>query len=91
MTELAVIPYYQMTTLTFKVTEEEARRIRSRARRAGLSVSEYLRRRARTPTAVSAAPRRVRCPHTGAMIFASPENQARLTTELVRDLLSDFP
>ena len=80
-----------MMTISFKVTEDEARLIRSRARREGLSVSEYLRRRASAPMPVSSAPRRIRCPHTGAMIFAAPENQPPLTTELVRELLTDFP
>ena len=80
-----------MMTITFKVTDDEARQIRSQARKEGLSVSEYLRRRASAPMALSKAPRRIRCSHTGAMIFAAPENQPPLTTELVRDLLSDFP
>jgi hypothetical protein len=81
-----------MATITFKVTEEEARLIRSRARKERLTVSEYLRRRASiTETAVSRKTRKIRCPHTGAMIFAAPENQPPLTTEAVRELLSDFP
>ena len=80
-----------MTTMTFKVTDDDARLIRSRARREGISVSEYLRRRARASLPVARKPRRVRCPHTGAMIFAAPDNQPPLTTESVRALLSDFP
>ena len=80
-----------MTTITFKVTEDEARLIRYRAKKEGISVSEYLRRRASASTMASRKPRRVRCPHTGAMIFAAPENQPPLTIESVRELLSDFP
>ncbi len=80
-----------MTTISFKVTEEEARLIRSRARKEGVSVSEYLRRRARVSMPGPQKPRRVRCPHTGAMIFAASEDQPPLTTESVRELLSDFP
>lgn len=80
-----------VTTLTFKVTDEEARLIRSRARRERLTVSEYLRRRASISLAAASKPGRVRCSHTGALIFASPENQAPLTTDAVRELLSDFP
>lgn len=80
-----------MKTLTFKVTEEEARLIRIRAREEGLSVSEYLRRRARTEPPASPRPRRVRCPHTGAMIFSGVRDQPPFTTESVRDILSDFP
>ena len=80
-----------MTTITFKVTEDEARQIRSRAKKEAVSVSEYLRRRASIVLAAPRKPRRVRCPHTGAMIFGALENQPPLTTESVRELLSDFP
>ena len=93
MTE-AASRYYGITTMatiSFKVSEDEARLIRARARKEGMSVSEYLRRRARLPTPGSRPLRRVRCPHTGAMIFAAPDDQASLTTEMVRELLADFP
>lgn len=80
-----------MTTLSFKVTEDGARLIRSLARRERLSVSEFLRRRAGDASAVPGKIRRVRCPHTGAMIFAAPGKLPPLTTESVRQLLSDFP
>jgi hypothetical protein len=80
-----------MTTLTFKVTDEEARLIRSRARKERVTVSEYLRRRASLSLTPPGKPAKVRCPHTGAMIFASPANQPPLTTDTVRELLSDFP
>ena len=80
-----------MATLTFKVTDQEARLIRSRARKERVTVSEYLRRRARLSLARAGKPAKVRCPHTGAMIFASPDNQPPLTTDAVRELLSDFP
>jgi hypothetical protein len=80
-----------MATITFKVTEEEARLIRSRARKERVSVSEYLRRRTNVSESASRKPGKVRCRYTGAMIFAAPENQPPLTTEAVRELLSDFP
>ncbi len=80
-----------MTTLTFKVSDEEARQIRARAHREKLSLSEYLRRRARAPSGYPSKIRRVRCPVTGAKIFAAPEHEPPLTTEAVKDLLSDFP
>jgi hypothetical protein len=80
-----------MTTISFKVTEDEARLIRLLARKEGVSVSDYLRRRARGSSAASQKPRRVRCPHTGAMIFAGLDEQPPLTTESVRALLADFP
>jgi hypothetical protein len=80
-----------VATLTFKVTGQEARLIRSRARKERVTVSEYLRRRARLSLVPEGKPTKVRCPHTGAMIFASPDNQPPLTTDAVRELLSDFP
>lgn len=80
-----------MPTLTFKVTNEEARLIRSRARRERVTVSEYLRRRASSSLAPARKPAKVRCPHTGAMIFTSPDSQPPLTTDAVRELLMDFP
>jgi len=83
-----VIP---MATLTFKVTDQEARLIRSRARTERVTVSEYLRRRASLAFVPARKPSKERCPHTGAMIFGALDNQPPLTTVTVRDLLSDFP
>ena len=80
-----------MTTISFKVSDEEACLIRSRATRDGVSVSEYLRRRARLSMPGPRKPRLVRCTHTGAMIFAASEDQPPLTTDTVRELLSAFP
>ena len=80
-----------MTTLSFKVSDEEARTIRVQARKEGVSVSEYLRRRARLSMPPPQKPARVLCPHTGALIFAAPAHLLPLTTETVRELLADFP
>ncbi len=80
-----------MPTISFKVSEAEARLIRSRAAREGVSVSEYLRRRANVAMAAPAPPRLVRCPRTGALIFGALDDQAPLDTATVRELLSDFP
>jgi hypothetical protein len=80
-----------MPTLTFKVTEAEARLIRSRARQERVSVSEYLRRRARMPPSPPRKPHTIRCPHTGAMIFAPADDLPPLTTDVVRELLAEFP
>ena len=65
--------------------------MRTRARKEGVSLSEYLRQRARLAMPAPSSPKLVRCPHTGAMIFAAPEDQPPLTTEAVRELLADFP
>ena len=80
-----------MKTISFKVTEDEARLIRYRAKKEHTSLSEYLRRRASAPAPASKKPQQVRCPHTGAMVFAALENYPPLTTDAVRELLSDFP
>lgn len=80
-----------MITLTFKVTADEARRIRTTARRENMTVSEFLRCRAAMLPAVPPKPRRVRCPFTGARVFAGMAGQAPLTTEAVREMTGDFP
>ena len=80
-----------MVTISFKVDEQEARTIRLRAEREGVSVSEFLRRRARLALEPPQKPRTVRCRHTGAKIFAGAESLPPLTTEAVRGLLADFP
>lgn len=80
-----------MATISFKVSDDEARTIRMQAKKEGVSVSEFLRRRACLPLPPPRSPARVRCSHTGALIFAVPESLPPLTTEIVRDLLADFP
>jgi hypothetical protein len=80
-----------MKTMTFKVTEDEARMIRSRAKHEQVSVSEYLRRRAGSPASPMRNLGHVRCPETGAMIFAASDAMPPLTMESVRECLSDFP
>lgn len=80
-----------MPVLTFKTSPEEARRIRALARRDRTTVSEFLRRRALGDQGTLGSVRMVRCPHTGAMIFAPDEGSPALTTETVREMLSGFP
>ena len=80
-----------MPTLTFKVSEDEARRIRTLARQRHLTVSEYLRQQAQSGAVPTTTVRRVRCPYTGALVFAPQKGMAPLTTESVREMLSDFP
>lgn len=82
-----VIP---MKTISFKVNDDEARRIRRQAKREGVNLSEYLRRRALG--AGNAVPvTRVRCELTGAEIFAPLADSPALTTGTVREMLADFP
>lgn len=80
-----------MPILTFKTSSEEARRIRALARRDRTTVSAFLRRRALGSPDSSVEVRMVRCPHTGAMIFASEDGSPPLTSEAVREMLSSFP
>ena len=79
-----------MKTISFKVSDEDARRIRRLARRERLTVSEFLRRRSvgePSPRAVT----KTRCAHTGAEIFAPLPDEPPLTTGRVREMLSEFP
>ncbi len=80
----------RMKTISFKVSEDEALRIRQKAKHEKLSVSEYLRRRAvglENPGPVG----RIRCELTGAEIFAPLPESPALTTQTVRQMLTDFP
>jgi hypothetical protein len=79
-----------MKTISFKVSEDEAKIIQYRARSEHLSVSEYLRRKA-TGSEGAAPVGKVRCEFTGAEIFGPLDDATPLTTERVRELLSDFP
>ena len=79
-----------MRTISFKVRDDEARRIRQLAKSEGVSVSEFLRRRAiGNEEAVPVG--RERCDLTGAEIFAPLPGSPPLTTEDVRRILADFP
>lgn len=77
--------------MTFKVTEDEDRYIRSRAIQENLTLSDYLRRHAKGTVIETSTPFLVRCEHTGAMIFAPVSGEPPLTTESVREMLADFP
>lgn len=79
-----------MTTLSFKVSSTEARRIRRLAQDENLSLSEYLRRRASGQPTRPTKPGRTLCPLTGALVFAPLIDNAPLTTERVNEILGDF-
>jgi hypothetical protein len=82
-----------MPTITFKVSQREAARIRALARREGLSVSEFLRRQAFAPTAAGpqGAYRIVRDPLTGLPIMEAPAGMNPVSSEHVKALMTDFP
>jgi len=85
--------YYSitMTTISFKVSDAEARAIRNRARQERLTVSEFLRRQAMVPSRVAARIGLRRCPETGATIFEGSKDLPSLTVESTREILADFP
>ena len=82
-----------MPTLTFKVTPREAARIRELARREGMTLSEYLRRRASAapPIAAESGYRIVRDALTGLPAMKAPEGVGPVTSAQIRALLADFP
>ena len=80
-----------MPTLTFKVSLDEARRIRALAKRKNTTLSEYVRQSTLRGEESAGRVRRVRCQHTGALIFSPPAGTTPLTTERVREMLADFP
>jgi hypothetical protein len=82
-----------MPTLTFKVSPGEAARIRELARREGLTVSEFLRRRAvAVPSAELAGDYRVgRDALTGLPVMEAPLAVGRVSSEQIRALMADFP
>lgn len=79
-----------MKTISFKVTEDEASRIRKGAKQEDLTVSEFLRRQV-LGQGKEASVGRVLCEYTGAEIFAPSGETGPLTTEAVRKMLGDFP
>jgi len=83
-----------MKTLSFKVSPDEAARIRRLARRENRTVSEFLRRRALQPDPTPAAGAGYRVevsPITGLPVMHAPPGTPRVTSEDVRALLADFP
>jgi hypothetical protein len=80
-----------MTTLTFKVTDDEARAIRALAKREQVSVSEFLRRRAKGAAVPMPEVTTTRCPLTGVTIFGAAPHLPPLTTESVQEMTASFP
>ncbi len=80
-----------MKTLTFKVTDEEDHAIRTQARRARLTVSEYLRRKIRSSTVPGVSVEVVYSQQTGAPMFVGTPEMTPLNVETIREALSDFP
>lgn len=82
-----------MPTISFKVTPRDAARIRELARREGLTVSEFLRRRALSgPSALQAEGYRISADSvTGLPVMEAPSGMAPVSSEQIRALMADFP
>jgi hypothetical protein len=79
-----------MPTISFKVSPEEARAIRRRARAAKSSVSSYLRAVALVDKPTRSRRRRlVRHPVSGLLVDATPGPP--VTPEQIKEALADFP
>ena len=83
-----------MTTVSLKIDDEKLRSYRRQAKAAGLTLSEFFRRRIDAADGLKAGKRKqeyVRCKYTGAMIFKGHPNDIPLTNESVKEMLADFP
>ena len=81
-----------MPTITFKVTAREAARIRELARREGVTVSEFLRRRAVASVLPAAGPYRIiEDPVTGLPVMEAPAGMQPVSSTQIRALMADFP
>ena len=82
-----------MITISLKLSEDDALHLRSSARKAKMTVSSFLRQRIRAQEKPQQPQLlRIRCPLTGAKIFASKGGHLPpLTTASVREMLTEFP
>ncbi len=78
-----------MITMTFKIEEQEAAEIRNYVKSRGITVSEYLRARARVTPPIP--PRTVKAKYSGAPVFEGHPSYLPLTNESVKEMLADFP
>lgn len=82
-----------MPTISFKVSAREAARIRALARGEGLTVSEFLRRRASsTPSDDGGGEyRTAEDPVTGLPVMQGPPGRGLVSSQQIRALMADFP
>ena len=79
-----------MTTISFKIADSEARKLRQQARKRGMTVSELIRHTLFQPGPAQPIALQ-RCPLTGALIFAPAQEMEPLTSATVKEMLADFP
>lgn len=77
-----------MKTISFKVSDEEELQIRREARKAGTTVSEYLRQCIRGENSQITVEK---SKATGAPSFFSGDSGPRFSTADVNEILADFP
>jgi hypothetical protein len=80
-----------MKTISFRVSDSEALRLRMKAKEAGTSLSQFLRTALQGEASASPYPALTVCRHTGALIFAGRPEYPKLSTSYVRELLAEFP
>ena len=87
---ITVLP---MTTMTFKIEDEKAQLYRRQAKAAGLTLSEFIRRKIDGDESNNAQKpaKTVMSEYSGIEIFAGDPNYIPLTCESVKEMLSDFP
>ena len=79
-----------MTTLAFRLDDEEARLLRLEAKRDQLTLSELLRQKLLATTRSSQPIGLATCPITGTTIFSSAPQFGTLSTASVNEILGDF-
>lgn len=82
-----------MITVSFKLAEDEAHQLRSKAHKAKMTESHFLRQCIKLQELLQyTSIKRMRCPKTGAMIFSPKQGHLTpLTTGKLRAMLTEFP
>ena len=80
-----------MPTLTFKVSLDEARRIRALAKQRKTTLSDYVRKSVLRMRKSRGKSRIIIDPITGFPVLKGPAGATPLTSAHVREMLADFP
>lgn len=80
-----------MPTLTFKVSLDEARRIRALAKQKKTTLSDYVRTSVLREPKSRGKTRIITDPISGFPVLKAPDGTPPLTSEQVRAMLADFP
>ena len=82
-----------MATVSFEIEEDKLKAYRRQAKAAGLSLSEFIRRRMDGEVTYNKpkTPKTVIAKYSGVRVFAGDPSYIPLTNESVKEMLSDFP